>query len=279
MPFEGMMDDFLSGVFVDGQCLPESLFYRAKAAAYRKPTAVLDQTCIFGGYFFANYGHFILESLTRYYAIKNMKPLPLVFLSPNEEVNTWQRYLLRLLGIRNEIIFLREPTRVRQLVVAPSSGDASGPMSDAQFRSLGVHTPGPVRQGRKVWLSRSALQYGVCEEKDLEKSLEGRGWEIVHPEQLPPLAQIRAMSEAEYVAGFDGSALYTPLFCTHLSNTFCVFSRRNRLVPFMMDYLVRRGATLHTSIPQATPLKSDTIFTDWSVDPADVLRVLDEVVA
>lgn len=278
MPFEGMMDDFTSGVFVDGQCLDESLFYRAHPATYRKPVATIDETCIFGGYLFANYGHFILESLTRYYAFKTMQPMPLVFLSPNRDIKPWQEYLFKLLGVRNKILLLYEPTRIKRLIVAPSSGDASGPMTDAQFQSLAVYRPKPVQEGRKVWLSRSALQYGVCEEKEIEAVLKQEGWEIVHPEQIAPLAQVKTVAEAQYVAGFDGSALYSVLFCTGLANTFLVFSRRNSLVSFMMDYITRKGATLHTFIPKAKRLRSGTIFTNWSLDPGVVLQEIRRLV-
>lgn len=281
MPFEGSMDAFVSGVFVEGQCLPESLQCRGAAAAPRPPEAVLSGPCIFGGYLFAHYGHFLLETLNRYYAIARCARHPLLFMSPNAAPRAWQREIFRLLGMSNEMYCVRVPTLVRGLLLAPPSGDAEQPMTDAQFAALGRVPECEVIRGKNVWLSRSALLTGgrVEEEAELEAMLAAEGWEIVHPERLPPIRQAQTLMEAEYVAGFDGSAFYTVLLCRRLRNHFILFSRRNSFVPFMLDYIRRRGARLDSFLPPAAPTTGKGAAQNWSIDPRGVFRLLHESMA
>ncbi|MDL2207791.1 hypothetical protein LJB82_03610, partial [Desulfovibrio sp. OttesenSCG-928-M16] len=80
MPLTGTLDNFSAGVFADGVCLPASLQERASAAKALPPLRHLPGDYIFGGYFFHHYGHFMLESLSRLYAIKQCKKLPLLFM-------------------------------------------------------------------------------------------------------------------------------------------------------------------------------------------------------
>ncbi|MCD7984818.1 MAG: glycosyltransferase, partial [Desulfovibrio sp.] len=112
MPFEGSMDEFASGVFVNGRSLPDTLLYRGRAAVPRRPQARLKGPCIFGGYMFAHYGHFLLESLSRYYAIARCKPWPLLFMSPNPNLRRWQKEAFKNLGLTNRIQYIRVPTQV-----------------------------------------------------------------------------------------------------------------------------------------------------------------------
>ncbi|WP_288956817.1 glycosyltransferase 61 family protein [uncultured Desulfovibrio sp.] len=277
MPFAGSMDEFASGVFVNGRCLPDTLLYRGRAAAPCRPQARLKGPCIFGGYMFAHYGHFLLESLSRYYAIARCKPWPLLFMSPNPTLRPWQKEAFKILGLTNRIQFIRVPTLVDELIVSPPACDAATAMTDAQFEALGRLPERAPRAGKKLWVSRSALRGGkVEEEKSLEAELARTGWEIMHPEELPLPQQALAMMEAGHVAGFDGSAFYTPLFCRSLSNHFILFSRRNYFVPFMLDYIRKRGARLDSHIFPAAATTGRRAAQNHSLDVDRVLTVLRE---
>ena len=97
--------------------------------------------------------------------------------------------------------------------------------------------------------------------------------------KLPLLRQAQAMMEAQHVAGFDGSAFYTPLLCRSLSNHFILFSRRNYFVSFMLDYIRKRGARLDSHI---FPVKATTghgAAQNHSMDVKRVLTVLREATA
>ena len=278
MPFQGSMDSFKAGVFDNGKCLDDSLMYRGLAATPMPAEAKISQTCIFGGYMFAHYGHFLLESLSRYYAIQKCANLPLLFLSPNAAMRLWQIELLKFLGIKNEILFVKVPTLVDELLISPAAGDARTPMTDEQFNALGRILPKPPIVGKRIWISRSLLKTGgrIEEEPILEKRLATQGWEIIHPERLSIKAQIKAMMEAEHIACFDGSALYTVLLFQKLYNKFTVFSRRNFFVDFMLEYIRRKGASLQAIIPKATPTTGVGAAQNCSIDIEMVISVLEQ---
>ncbi|MCD7983686.1 MAG: glycosyltransferase family 61 protein, partial [Desulfovibrio sp.] len=147
----------------------------------------------------------------------------------------------------------------------------------AQFEALCRLPARSPLAGKKLWVSRSALRGGkVEEEKSLEAELVRAGWDIMHPEKLPLQQQARAMMEAGHVAGFDGSAFYTPLFCQSLSNHFILFSRRNYFVPFMLDYIRKRGARLGSHIFPAAATTGHGAALNHSLDMERVLTVLRE---
>ena len=176
MPFNGSMDEFASGVFVSGRCLPETLLYRGKAAVPCPPQARLKGPCIFGGYMFAHFGHFLLESLSRYYAVARCKPWPLLFMSPDPNLRQWQKEALKILGITNRIHLIRVPTLVDELIISPPACDASIPMIDAQFEALGRLPERTVLAGKKNSGYRAARcpAAGWMRKKTWRRSLSAR---------------------------------------------------------------------------------------------------------
>lgn len=280
MPFEGSMDTFKAGVFENGSCITDSLLYRGSPSLPEEIRAEIPNICIFGGYMFAHYGHFLLESLSRYYAIAQCAKLPLLFLSPNSGLRLWQRQVLKILGIDNEILFIKVPTQVRELLISPQACDARTPMTEEQFAALGRIPDLPPVKGKRVWLSRSTLKTGgrIEEEQLLEAYLQTHGWEIIHPEKLPVLHQARLFMTAEHIACFDDSALYTALLCRKLHNNFIIFSRRNFFVPSMLEYIRKKGATLTSYTPLATPTTGSGAAQNWSIDIDEVISLLHSTV-
>ena len=261
MPLEGSMDHFASGVFsVDGTLAPESLHTRAVAAAPRPPEQHLKGAYIFGGYLFHHYGHFLLETLSRLYAVQQCACLPLLFMSPNDHIAEWQRYFFKYLNLANEILLVHEPTRVDTLIVS-EAGSSVDPdfMLPEQLDALGRETPAERVPGKKLWLSRSRYmqQYsvagGVINEREIEEQLRGTGWEIASFETLPVGAQVRHITSAEQVAGFDGSAFFTALLAKEVKGHFIVFGRRNRIAPAIPYMFSMKGVSFEQHVLPVTP--------------------------
>lgn len=249
MPLEGCMDEFRSGVFVDGVCLEDSLMDRARAAVPRPPETELRGSYLFGGYLFANYGHFLLESLARLYALRQCGSYPLLFMSPNASVATWQRHIFKLLDVGNDILLIHRPTRVERLAVAPPGCSlARNLLTPEQRESLArVSVAGPV--SRKIWLSRSAFKHGeILNEREIEADIARHGWDIVHPEQLPIRTQVELVASSALVAGLDGSAFYTALLARKVWGRFFVFSRRKRIPPMLSTVLRDKGVSVEEFI-------------------------------
>lgn len=241
MPLDGSMDAFASGVF-DGQtCVPGSLMSRAVAARPVEPEEELTGTCLFGGYMFGHFGHFLLESLSRVYALRQCRPAPLLFMSPNDFIATGQRLLLKRLGLNQDIRLIKKPTRVAALLVSPPGSSVEPDfLHDEQLRALAIFQAPPLRPERKIWLSRSNFKGGGLDNESwIEERLAERGWEILHPESQDIQEQVWNISSAGHVAGLDGSAFYTALLADTVRGRFSLFSRRNA-IPSTLTYMLDR---------------------------------------
>jgi capsular polysaccharide biosynthesis protein len=237
------MDAFASGVFHEGQCLPDSLQSRAVPAPLLPVTRKLSGIAIFGGYLFGHFGHFLLESLARAYVFRQCGNFPILFMSPNDRIYDAQRKLFRFLNITNELLLIREPTEVEQLVMAPAGSAVDPPaVSDAQIKALGVHPAGEgTPGGERLWLSRSRFRGGGLDnEAAIEDVLRQWGWSIAHPESLTYREQVERVGSAAYVAGLDGSAFYSVLLAEAVRGRFFVFSRRNHIPPILRLVLEKK---------------------------------------
>lgn len=245
MPFQGTMDFFQSGVFDSGgRFLENSIIAdRAKPSALLPVTQKLSGTYIFGGYLFFHFGHFLLESLSRLYAVRQCRDYPVIFTSPNDKVAEAHKKMFQFLRVDNEIVFLTEPTEVENLVMADAGSVIEPPLlAKEQIRALGVfRASGRAVDDRKIWLSRSRFKGGGLEnETEVEAELEAMGWSIIHPQELTYLEQTRLVSTSRQVAGLDGSAFYSALLADTVHGEFTVFSRRNLLPEILRLALIAK---------------------------------------
>lgn len=280
MPLAGNRAHFASGVFKDGVCVPESLQERAVAASPVPALRHLAGSYIFGGYFFHHYGHFLLESLSRLYAVRQCKKLPLLFMSGHTDIPAPQREVLDLLAVDNDIIFISEATSVETLIVSPpGSGTAPPWMLDEQMKALGRFKAPPLATGQKVWLSRSRFVRdqgggGVINEHLIDARLMELGWLVVYPELLPCVReQLRLLSSAEIVAGFDGSAFLNVLLTEGVRGRFIIFGRRQRVEAAIIRFLEQKGVPLASHVPHVVDALGDG--SDYLYYLPDIEEVLD----
>jgi hypothetical protein len=244
MPLKGTLDRFSGGVFQGEECLPASLLWRDREpkpyGLPAPPEAVreawgegegcadrLEGDYFFGGYLFRHYGHFLIETLSRLYALKGCAPVPVVFSSTHRQIMPWQHEAFKLLGLRNPIVKLTRPAVVDRLILAAPGFVLPDSVTPEQMDALGVF-PAPPRTGKKIWLSRgSYVGGGLLNERQLEPLLEAMGWEIVHPEFLPLRKQVALIASSARVAGLDGSAFHTALLAREIRGRFTIFFLRN----------------------------------------------------
>ncbi|MBT9289578.1 glycosyltransferase family 61 protein [Prosthecodimorpha staleyi] len=178
----------------------------------------LDGDHLFAGILFNHYGHFLLEGLTRLWALRRAAPdRTILWLRHHgRPMRSWHGQIFALFGIdQARFRFVEGATRIDRLEV-PESGWISPTHSAPEyFDAIRLRCGTPVTPGRKVWLSRSRLadnQGRILGEAELEAVLRRRGWDIVHPETLSVAEQIDRLDGAEHIAGFEGSAFHTLLF-------------------------------------------------------------------
>jgi capsular polysaccharide biosynthesis protein len=249
-PLEGSMDSFTGGVYADGSFMEDSLLDRGKPAPLPEIREHVPDTCIFGGCLFGHFGHFIWESLSRLYAIRQCDTYPILFLSPNDTIFTVQKMFFKTLGIKNEIRLVKVPTSVKNLIYS-QPGSSINPLfiTDEQLDALAcLHFPQEHR-GRKIWLSRSKLPSGrIMNEELIEAEIVKRGYEVISPETLPFREQAKLVSTPDLVAGFAGSQFFSMLFAKEIRSTFCVFNRRENIAATIPYALQKRGVEFRSHI-------------------------------
>lgn len=192
--------------------------------------AILNENFVYGGVIIPHWGHFLLETLARTWYLQQEPSKPILWHNLNFRPNftPWQAELISMLGLsERHHVFVQEPIRVRSVTV-PEPGFVLGTrLHPTQVGALAVHPFRAPIPGRRVWLSRSALPDGaVGGEKELEQQLAANGWDIIHPEKLSVLNQIRAIFDAETVGGFEGSAFHTFILGSNIKTKIRIINRR-----------------------------------------------------
>lgn len=169
---------------------------------------------IYVGHLPPHFGHFILEGLSRLWFAAQHPELPIAWACRTEEpvatYTRWQAQMLQVLGITNEPIFVREPTRFRKVHVPEAGFRIKDFFSDQLARFLAVYPARPREPGTRIWLSRASVEseHGSVYASRLDEQLAEHGWGVIHPERLPISHQLELLATASHVAAEEGSALH-----------------------------------------------------------------------
>jgi hypothetical protein len=207
-------------------------FVPAVPSDYPTPTMRYGEA-IYAGAYYERFGHFLLEGLQRLWWAKDRPDLPIVWAAPDHwttvrPLRQWQRDLLSIIGIRNEIIILTAPAHFDLLHVPDAGYKYADWCHPRQAEFLACYEGPPQIPGRKLWLSRSGNHaVGVINSEIIERRLRPEGWRIIHPERLPMREQLDELAQAEIIAGEEGSAFHTLLLLRDVSQKeLKVFRRR-----------------------------------------------------
>lgn len=282
----------INGVLADGKIIPQSVLLR-----YGKPVFNLSQPApaqktikekaVYAGILFNHYGHFVLESLSRAWYFKSRPQLPLAWVPVvlTDELKEWQKEILDILGIKNKIIFVNQPTAFEKLVVPEAGFSIPGNVFlKEQMKTLAAVKNVPLDKEKKVWLSRSSLKNGlgsILNERGLEAILKNQGWIIYHPEQHSVREQLTTMAAAGRLAGIDGSAFHSLLFLKDYRGKIDIFARSPKIVKTLGVTAKKKqfNQTGHEEIPLIQSYRKDEqnerlIFSLWP-DYNEILSRLD----
>ena len=257
--------DDTAGIFRGHEVIGASLLARSygqivKPAAIREPTARIEEPCIFGGYAFQHFGHFLLETLARVWAIKKHPNRPVIWFGMHNlrAFRPWQLDVFRALGIHNQHHIILEPTALGSVLV-PDPGFMPQQFFHPEHRDALAVIPWKD-QGRKLWLSRSKLgdiKPMVENEAEIEPDLIADGWDIVHLETLAFREQLELLASASQVAGCIGSAFHNLMFIQGFGGRVDMFMTRKRLNPNFITIAETIGLRQHIHDVDITPLPSE----------------------
>ncbi|GLJ61134.1 hypothetical protein GCM10017576_12630 [Microbacterium barkeri] len=221
-PGELLMGVFdASGRYVDGTVTDRRSGLRGSPIPHELLVDVEDADvpeAIYAGDLHMHFGHFLLESLARLSAASAAPDVPIVWTAAQtwgdrESFRPWQREILDILGVRNPIRFITRPTRFRMLHVPEIGYRYDDWIHPDHARFLAQHRGPSAEPGRRLWLSRGAIESGI---RDLgsdaaERHLRAAGWTVVNPERMSVREQLDQISRAEVIGGEEGSAFHAIL--------------------------------------------------------------------
>ena len=277
MPLEGTMDEFTGGLYEScGEFVSGSLIKRGSPTGPQPYQETLKGTYIYGGCLFGHFGHFIWESLTRLDIIKKCKDYPILFISPNERIFNTQKLFFKTLGIKNEIIVIRKPARIEKIIYGePQSSLYPPSMSDSLLAAMGIKRFDELSE-RKVWFSRTKLKYGkILNEEEIEANLRPLGFEVIYPEKLPLLEQIRLIATSKIVSGFTGSQFFSAFFAKNILGKFELFNRRSNVpdtIPFLLSHKDINGSVNMLDIKVVDKFNLNIV----SMEPEKIISILSD---
>jgi hypothetical protein len=209
----------------------------------------IEEAVLVSGRVSTNYFHFLIEYLPRacsFLGSPEMSELP-ILIDQNMPAQQFEALDIIFGPSRKKILFSHESTLAVEKLWIPSLVTFQPDRFDIPFWKGAVfsHThltwlresilnaleksledlaaPSP----RRVFLSRSSHQVrGAGNRREAEDLFREHGFEVVYPEKLSFLQQVRLFTKAEIIAGSGGAAFSNLIFCGKGTKVLCLVSER-----------------------------------------------------
>ncbi|MGL6210411.1 MAG: glycosyltransferase family 61 protein [Paracoccaceae bacterium] len=230
-----------------------------------EPITDLPGTHLFAGHFRRHFGHFLVESTARLWALDHIRPpdsiLYLPYRGDTAGAETHAGFF-KLLGITTPIHLPATALRVENLIV-PELGFGwqaryAGSPAYRRFMQTRLQRV-PPEGGENLYISRARLKAergGVLAETAIEENLARAGFDIFHPERHPIEVQIARYRAARRIVALDGSALHLAAYVVAPETRVTMILRRSKANT--ADYTLQ-----FQSFAGITPQIIDVIRTDW----------------
>ncbi len=260
-----------SGVFDEnGKFVEAAVTYRPNGPFNSEPAIPpaeeivdLKGTYMFGGVLFGHFGHFLMDSSARIWAMSQLRDkidgvvfIPKVNGDGVENMLRVQLPIMKALGMDCDIKVLRDPTRVEKLYV-PWQGIGIGEgweVATKEFRDYMREYGGKKiepKGAERIYVSRSALpkaRASFLSEKILEEHLVKAGYEVVHPQKLSKQDQIAQYRAAKCIVSPDGSPMHMLAYVGTPGQRVGVIARRSAAMNNIFESQLKAfyGADAHT---------------------------------
>lgn len=203
---------------------------------------MLDGNCIYLGHYSGHYGHFLLETLSRFWVLQeNIHYDRLIFQPfihdiPHPSVFSPAKVCFECFNIKpKQVVVVKKMIRCKFLIV-PSPlveiNNCANPEQAAIYKQIAKHCE-EVSKNRsgflnkflnpslhsalkhhRFYLSRKKLRspHYIKNEDEVEKIFRKFGFDVIYPESLDFRDQVALYNKAEILAGFAGSALHNSVF-------------------------------------------------------------------
>lgn len=190
-----------------------------------------EQPLLYLGHLLPHYGHFLLESLSRWWPMRaSLGDVDhyLIHLRDAKSLDLpYVKTCLAALKIdRDKILYFDQPTKLKQVVVPQASFQIYSHVF-TQYKELAgrvaselCHTElKPTEQ--PLYVSRRLLSSGLSNyrgEEHIEEFLLKRGTKVIHPQKLSLAEQVQLYNEHKTIIGLNGSGLLNIAFSLSAKN-------------------------------------------------------------
>lgn len=232
----------------------------------------LPGTHLFGGNFRGHFGHFLVESTARLWALDHLpvQPESILYLPYRGEVGPIEKVIdghdgfYRLLGIDVPVRTYGSPLRVERLFV-PELGFGwaeryAGSPAYRAFMQGRLRAAVAPKGGKKLYISRARLaaqRGGILGETVIEENLARAGYEVFHPEKHPIDVQIARYRAAERIVALDGSALHLAAYVTDPGTRVAMILRRSKALAG--DYQLQFRAFCDVALDVINVVRTDWV--------------------
>ena len=270
-PDEGTFVQTAGVLTEDGAYCPQGALWRKYRPLTKEPNKpesakLLTGRWLWGGVLWAHFGHFLVESTARLWALDDTFD-GVLFVPKRPRVGDgtkgFQHAFVHQMQADMPIRVATEPLQVEELVV-PGQGFGLGKITAGtpRFRAAirdrfaqGIRPEGPER----LYISRSALglgKGGLLGEERLEDLLSDEGYVIFHPEKHDIPTQLARYKAAKQVIAVDGSALHLFAMVGRADQTVAMILRRKEGANNLLADNVR-------SFCGTDPIVINALRTEW----------------
>ncbi len=220
-------------------------------------------THMFAGLLYGHFGHFLVESTARLWAIEQLKgKIDSIVFVPKLQVRLERvlenyRPFFDLLEIDIPMVNLAEPTRFETVMVPQQGFGMFGMvMGIPEYRDFMRSRIGRSVTGdgtEKLYISRSALPQkrgGLLGEEKIEEYLSDEGYRIFHPQLHSFEDQLAAYKSADFIISADGSPLHMAALAAKPTVKVAVLARRPNVAK-QFDYQFRAFCGIEPEIIDA----------------------------
>ncbi len=219
----------------------------------------INRLLFFGGILYDQFGHVLLDSISRLWAYSLVKELdPLVYFyvpwnTPNYlERDNYVHQIFEGFNIpHKKIIFSAKPALLKKIIIAPQKyGYGLCKAPDEHFMNFlksfkyQNSLPSNFMKGDKIYVSRTKMKYGMGKaigEKYFEAFLKSNGYKIFYPEDYKLNEQLTVYLEASKIVFSEGSALHACILLPNIMAEIAIIARRKdpkRTVNLITDQFV-----------------------------------------
>ncbi|URN99823.1 glycosyltransferase family 61 protein [Leclercia adecarboxylata] len=219
------------GVLDGSNTLPRNLINNENGEYFLSSEALESPTILYGDYYFIgsihhHFGHFLVEGLSRLWALKYIPDhikTKLKYIIYEDSIKPYALSLLEKFGINLSNIVFSPKHAILQRIFVPDISYKThhwGSEYQAEVYDTLMDLAENCKDNKNyVYLSRANVpDRPLTNEHELEHKLKGIGFDIISPEKIGIEQQLSIMKSAKIIVGPVGSQMYLSAFSAQSTN-------------------------------------------------------------